>query len=162
MNWCGAGTATLLLELYDAEFARDGRLPRRAPCGKDLYIGPSAHRRPERGGSHRPRPNAIAQRLMAPPRRRVGARGGPAGAAPRTFGRNCSPSPAAGDQALDQLALAVRADWVNVAWIPTAPGRSPGRSAALRGDPAWPPCRPTWRRAVNANAPALGLPPLKN
>lgn len=64
------------------------------------------------------------------------------------------------DAALEQLALAVRQDWVNVAWIPARLADRPA-FASLRGDPRLAAVQAELDTRINAQRAALGLPPLK-
>jgi hypothetical protein len=150
------GHGDLLLELYDAEFARVEDFIERAG-GKDLYLGPTLIAALN-GAGRQAEANTIAQRLVA---RLDGAvrEGVPAGNVAHLRAQVFALT-GRRDLALEQLALAVQRDWVNVAWIPTRLGDRPAFQS-LRGEPRLAAVQADLDRRVNAQRAALGLPPLK-
>jgi hypothetical protein len=150
------GHGDLLLQLYDAEFARvDDFLEREV---KDLYVGPPLVAALN-GAGREAEANAIAQRLMA--RLDGSVREGVPAASVAHLRAQLFALTGRRDQALEQLALAVQRDWVNVAWIPTRLADRPPFQD-LRGEPRLAVVQADLDRRVNAQRAALGLPPLKN
>lgn len=124
------GHGGVLVRLYDAEFVRAGDFLERA-CGKDLSVGPPMLAALI-GAGRRTEADDLARQLLA--RLDAVARDGVAAGKIAQLRAQIYALTGRRDAALEQLALAVRQDWVNVAWIPARLADRPA-FASLRGDP---------------------------
>lgn len=152
------GHAALLLELYDAEFANVQAFHARAPF-KAYATGPAlvaAFQEAGRDDEARALAGLMSQRIESDVR---------AGMAPAHAAYDRAAILALTgrrDEAVDQLAFAVRAKWLDMTWLPEMrlEERVPFRS--LRGHPRLAAVQAELDAHVNRQRALLGLPPVRS
>ena len=151
------GHGDLLLQLYDAEYASVQEFNTRTPS-KAMAAGPSLITAMSQAGRQR-EAQALADLLLL--RLDADVRSGmdPAHAAyDRATLLAVTGHP---DAALEQLAFAVRKNWVNLAWIPARRLEDRLTLRSLRGDPRLARVQAELDAQIDRQRALLGLPPLR-
>jgi len=152
------GEGALLLRLYDGEFDGVEDFYSRAPS-KALQAGPALVAALSEAG-RRAEAEALAGRLLRRLDEDVKSGMQPAHAAyDRASLLALTGKP---DAALEQLAVAVRQDWMNLVWVPARGLADRVSFRGLRGDPRLVAVQAELDIQINRQRALLGLPPLRN